>query len=87
MAARVGEAFSYGPYFRVIKRVDRDVETLNLRVEIELDATLWSNWDRMGYVMHPTMLDGVLQVCLSVAGILSVLAWSSRRLILTLLVV
>jgi len=62
MQARVGEAFSYGPYFRVIKRVDRDVETLNLRVEIEQEATMWKKWDLMGYLLHPTVLDGVLQI-------------------------
>ena len=62
MQARVGEAFSYGPYFRVIKRVDRDVETLNLRVEIEQEATMWKKWDSMGYLLHPTVLDGVLQI-------------------------
>ena len=47
---------------QVISRVDRDLATLNLRVEIDLDPTLWAAWDKMGYVLHPTMLDGVLQI-------------------------
>lgn len=62
MQARIGEAFSYGPYFRTIKCVHRDIETLRLRVEIEQDPTLWQAWDQMGYMMHPTVLDGVLQI-------------------------
>lgn len=64
MSARIGDAYAYGPHFQVIGRIDQDTrcDRIRCRFEVEQDAALWSAWDKMGYVLHPTLLDGVLQI-------------------------
>jgi thioester reductase-like protein len=61
MSARIGHSFSYGPHFQTVSRVDFDKEKHRLRLEISLNPELWEKWDKMGYMFHPSMLDGALQ--------------------------
>lgn len=61
MSARIGHSFSYGPYFQTVSRVDSDPFKRKDRLEVTLDADLWKKWDNMGYLFHPSMLDGALQ--------------------------
>ncbi len=57
----LGETFQYGPQFRNMRQLRRDVATDNMLFEVEIDATLWRNGQQEGYFLFPTLLDGGLQ--------------------------
>eukprot|EP00977_Amphora_coffeiformis_P007314 scaffold1586_cov158-Amphora_coffeaeformis.AAC.3 len=62
MLAKIGDSFSYGPFFRAVQKIDMHPSTKRLHCELAIDPELWSQWDKMGYVFHPTILDGALQL-------------------------
>ncbi len=57
----LGETFQYGPHFRNMRRLRRDVITDHLMFEVEVDEALWQDGRQEGYVLLPTLLDGGLQ--------------------------
>ena len=57
----LGETFQYGPYFRNMRRLQRDVATDHLLFDVELDEALWRGGQEEGYVLFPALLDGGLQ--------------------------
>ncbi len=57
----LGETFQYGPHFRNMRQLRRDVATDNMLFEVEIDETLWQNGQEEGYFLFPTLLDGGLQ--------------------------
>ena len=57
----LGETFQYGPYFRNMRRLQRDLATDNLLFDVEVDETLWQEGQAEGYVSLPALLDGGLQ--------------------------
>ncbi|MDE0050116.1 MAG: SDR family NAD(P)-dependent oxidoreductase [Rhodospirillales bacterium] len=59
--AVLGETFQYGPNFRNMRRLRRDVATDHLLFDVEMDEALWRGGQREGYVLFPALLDGGLQ--------------------------
>ena len=57
----LGETFQYGPHFRNMRRLRRDVGTDHLMFDVEVDEALWRGGQQEGYVMLPALLDGGLQ--------------------------
>ena len=57
----LGETFQYGPHFRNMRRLQRDVGTDHLMFDVEVDEALWRGGQQEGYVMLPALLDGGLQ--------------------------
>ena len=57
----LGETFQYGPHFRNMRRLRRDIETDHLMFDVEVDEALWLGGQQEGYVMLPALLDGGLQ--------------------------
>ena len=57
----LGDTFQYGPYFRNMRRLQRNVTTDNLMFEVEVDEALWHGGQAEGYVSLPALLDGGLQ--------------------------
>ncbi len=60
----LGETFQYGPHFRNMRRLRRDVVTDHLMFEVEVGEALWQDGQQEGYVLLPTLLDGGLQAYL-----------------------
>ena len=59
--AVLGETFQYGPNFRNMRRLRRDVATDHLLFDVEMDEALWRGGQGEGYVLFPALLDGGLQ--------------------------
>ena len=59
--AVLGETFQYGPHFRNMRRLRRDVATDHLLFDVEVDEALWRGGQEEGYVVFPALLDGGLQ--------------------------
>ena len=59
--AVLGETFQYGPHFRNMRRLRRDVATDHLLFDVEVDEALWRGGQEEGYVSFPPLLDGGLQ--------------------------
>ena len=59
--AVLGETFQYGPHFRNMRRLRRDVSTDHLLFDVELDESLWRDAQDEGYILFPALLDGGLQ--------------------------
>ena len=59
--AVLGETFQYGPYFRNMRNLRRDLDTDHLLFEVEVDIDLWRDGSTEGYILFPAMLDGGLQ--------------------------
>ena len=57
----LGETFQYGPHFRCMRRLRRDVATDHLLFDVEVDEALWRGGQEEGYVLLPALLDGGLQ--------------------------
>ena len=57
----LGDTFQYGPYFRNMRRLRRDVATDFLLFDVEVDEDLWTDGQKEGYVLFPALLDGGLQ--------------------------
>ena len=57
----LGETFQYGPHFRNMRRLRRDVVTDHLLFDVEVDEALWRGGQEEGYVSFPALLDGGLQ--------------------------
>ena len=57
----LGETFQYGPHFRNMRRLRRDVATDHLLFDVEVDEALWRGGQEEGYVVFPALLDGGLQ--------------------------
>ena len=57
----LGETFQYGPHFRNMRRLRRDVSTDHLLFDFELDEDLWRDAQDEGYILFPALLDGGLQ--------------------------
>ena len=57
----LGETFQYGPHFRNMRRLRRDVATDHLLFDVEVDEALWRGGQEEGYVSFPALLDGGLQ--------------------------
>ena len=57
----LGETFQYGPHFRNMRQLRRDVGTDHLMFDVEVDEALWRGGQQEGYVMLPALLDGGLQ--------------------------
>ena len=57
----LGETFQYGPHFRNMRRLRRDVATDHLLFDVEVDEALWRGGQEEGYVSLPALLDGGLQ--------------------------
>ncbi len=57
----LGETFQYGPHFRNMRQLQRDVDTDHLMFDVEVDEALWRGGQQEGYVMLPALLDGGLQ--------------------------
>ena len=57
----LGETFQYGPHFRNMRGLRRDVVTDHLMFEVEVEEALWQDGQQEGYVLFPTLLDGGLQ--------------------------
>ena len=55
------KTFQYGPHFRNMRQLRRDVGTDHLMFDVEVDEALWRGGQREGYVMLPALLDGGLQ--------------------------
>ncbi len=59
--AVLGETFHYGPNFRNMRRLRRDVATDHLLFDVEISDGLWRDGQDEGYVSFPALLDGGLQ--------------------------
>ena len=57
----LGETFQYGPHFRNMRRLRREVATDHLLFDVEMDEVLWRGGQEEGYVVFPALLDGGLQ--------------------------
>ena len=57
----LGETFQYGPHFRNMRRLRREVATDHLLFDVEMDEVLWRGGQEDGYVVFPALLDGGLQ--------------------------
>ncbi len=57
----LGETFQYGPHFRNMRQLRRDVGTDHLMFDVEVEEALWRGGQQEGYVMLPALLDGGLQ--------------------------
>ena len=57
----LGETFQYGPHFRNMRQLRREVSTDHLMFDVEVDEALWRDGQQEGYVMLPALLDGGLQ--------------------------
>ena len=57
----LGETFQYGPHFRNMRQLRREVATDHLLFEVEVDEALWRGGQEEGYVLLPALLDGGLQ--------------------------
>ena len=57
----LGETFQYGPHFRNMRRLRREVATDHLLFDVEMDEALWQGGQEEGYVSFPALLDGGLQ--------------------------
>ena len=57
----LGETFQYGPHFRNMRRLRRDVATDHLLFDVEVDEALWQGGREEGYTLFPALLDGGLQ--------------------------
>ena len=57
----LGDTFQYGPYFRNMRQLRRDVATDFLLFDVEVNEWLWEGGQHEGYVAFPALLDGGLQ--------------------------
>ncbi len=57
----LGETFQYGPHFRNMRRLRREVATDFLLFDVEVDEALWQAGQEEGYTLFPALLDGGLQ--------------------------
>ncbi len=57
----LGDTFQYGPYFRNMRRLRRNVATDHLLFDVEVDEELWKDGQQEGYILFPALLDGGLQ--------------------------
>ncbi len=57
----LGETFQYGPHFRNIRNLRRNVTNDHLLFDVEVDDALWRDGQQEGYVLLPALLDGGLQ--------------------------
>jgi len=62
--AVLGEYFQYGPCFQPVSRVQRDIATQHLLLDLRLDDALWRDCQRAGYLFAPPLLDGGLHAFL-----------------------
>ncbi len=57
----LGETFQYGPHFRNMRRLRREIATDFLLFDVEVDEALWQAGQEEGYTLFPALLDGGLQ--------------------------
>ena len=57
----LGETFQYGPQFRNMRRLRRDMATDFLLFDVEVNDQLWRDGQEEGYISFPALLDGGLQ--------------------------
>jgi len=62
--AVLGDAFQYGPAFRNIRRILADTRSGQWLFDVEVDEELWATAQAEGYVLHPGLGDGGLQIFL-----------------------
>ncbi|MEV7629591.1 acyltransferase domain-containing protein [Actinoplanes sp. NPDC089786] len=62
--AVLGDYFQYGPHFQPVTRVQRDVATQELLLDLRLDDALWRDGRHAGYHFAVPLLDGALQAFL-----------------------
>lgn len=55
------DTFQYGPNFRNIRRLRRELESGRLLLDVGVDEELWAAGKGEGYVSFPPLLDGGLQ--------------------------
>ncbi len=57
----LGDTFQYGPSFRNMRQLRRDLASDHLLFDVEIDERLWADGQEEGYVFFPALLDGGLQ--------------------------
>ena len=62
--AVLGDAFQYGPAFRNIQRIRADTGSGQWLFDVEMDEELWATAREEGYILHPGLGDGGLQIFL-----------------------
>lgn len=56
------EGFNYGPLFQALQVMHKDVNSDRIMAHMAMDETRWEHSEKMGFVMHPCLLDGALQI-------------------------
>ena len=62
--AVLGDAFQYGPAFRNLHRILADAGSGQWLFDVEVDEELWATAREEGYILHPGLGDGGLQIFL-----------------------
>ncbi len=62
--AVLGDAFQYGPAFRNIQGIQADTGSGQWLFDVEVDEEMWATAQAEGYVLHPGLGDGGLQIFL-----------------------
>jgi thioester reductase-like protein len=61
MTARL-DGYAYGPLFQGIQSMAKDTKSEKLLAKVAIDSERWEQVEKMGFVFHPTLLDGALQM-------------------------
>ena len=56
------ETSFYGPKFQSLKRICTDADSGDSVLDIEMDPEWWARGQAEGFVLHPVLLDGLLQI-------------------------